>query len=158
MAIVRLSEHFHLSEFTVSDTAARMGRKIEPTPEQIDAARALCVNVLEPVRGHFGAVILSSGIRPLWLNRIIGSSDNSQHVQGEASDFTCPRHPVEDVARWIADPANRIPFDQLIWEFDQWIHVSYSDRHRREVLTAKHDGTRTVYMPGMVPFNNETVG
>jgi hypothetical protein len=36
---------------------------------------------------------------------------------------------------------DKLPFDQLIWEFGNilnpfWVHVSYSDRHRRQILKA----------------------
>jgi hypothetical protein len=30
-----------------------------------------------------------------------------------------------------------LPYDQLIDEFGQWVHVSYSPRHRRQTLTAR---------------------
>lgn len=153
----QLSEHFWLSEFTQSQTAARMGRPIVVTPDPDDpvfqALKALAVHALEPIRAHFGPVIISSGYRPGWLNAAIGGADHSQHTFGEAADLTCPGHTVGEIAAWVADPRNAVPFDQLIWEFDAWCHVSYGPRHRREVLTAKHTpGGGTQYLRGLVPF------
>jgi len=43
-------------------------------------------------------------------------------------------------------------FDQLIWEFGtddapSWVHISYSPRHRKQILKAvKHNG-KTKYLP-----------
>ena len=158
----QLSDHFWLSEFTASQTAARLGRPVvvetDPDDPVFQAIKALCIHVLEPVRAVFGRVIISSGYRPEWLNDTLpGTANKSQHSLGEAADFTCPGHTVEAVARFIADPRNAIPFDQLIWEFDAWCHVSYSPRHRLQVLTAKHGpdsgtGVQVTYQPGLVPF------
>jgi uncharacterized protein YcbK (DUF882 family) len=94
---VQLSEHFHLSEFTTSETAARMGREIVVTPGDgiFESLQALCANLLEPVRDRFGKLVVSSGYRPDWLNDSLpGTAQHSQHTKGEAADFTCPGHSV----------------------------------------------------------------
>ncbi|MDE2096965.1 MAG: DUF882 domain-containing protein [Patescibacteria group bacterium] len=147
-----LSPHFHLSQFTLSQTAARMGRQIVAGPEIVAALDALCDAILEPVWEHFGDVHISSGYRPDWLNRVLsGTANHSQHMEGRAADFTCPGHSVEEVTRWLGD--SELPFDQLIYEFAAWTHVSFDDaRNRKEVLTARHPGTQgqpTIYLPGI---------
>lgn len=152
---LKLSPHFHLSEMTVSQTAARMGRLIDPDPGQLEALIALCEHILEPVRLQFGVVIVSSGLRPAWLNaELPGTALHSQHMEGKAADFTCPGHSVEEVTRWLAN--STLPFDQLIYEFGEtgWTHVSYdAARMRRQVLTAQAPTTVTEptrYLGGIV--------
>ena len=155
---MKLSEHFHLSEFVTSQTAAR--RKIDntPPPAVIDALRALCVNILEPVRKQFGPVMVSSGYRSPALNRAVGGSKSSQHVLGQAADIECPGVSNATLARWIL--ANCKP-DQVILEFytpgqpnSGWVHVSWRPTDRRhQALTAarvKRLGIyRTQYFQGI---------
>ena len=52
-----------------------------------------------------------------------------------------------EVFQFIKD---KLPFDQLIWEFGNilnpaWVHVSYSDRHRRQILKATKTNGITNY-------------
>lgn len=51
-----LSANFTLAEFLRSQTAARMGRKIEPTESDIRNLTRLCVTVLEPLRLYISPV------------------------------------------------------------------------------------------------------
>ena len=72
---MKLSEHFELVEFLVSETAARQGIANEPTPEVIDNLRRLCESVLEPLRVKIGRpVVITSGYRSPALNRAVGGS------------------------------------------------------------------------------------
>jgi hypothetical protein len=123
---IQLSPHFMLSEMIRSETASRKGIDNYPKDEAIiKNLKALCENVLEPVRQHFGKPISpTSGYRCLPLNRAIGSSDGSQHVQGQAADFVVPGVSKNTVLQWIR---NNLDYDQLIDEFGStgWIHVSY---------------------------------
>ena len=147
--IVRLSPHFTLSEMTASQTAARRGIDNTPGDSEIAALRSLCIEVLEPVRKHFDRpVIISSGYRSPTLNRAIGGSSSSQHCKGEAADFTVPGVSVLDLAQWMHRNLN---YDQLIYEFGSWVHVSYrAGRLRNQELSAKRVGGRTKYLPGIV--------
>ena len=45
-----LSDNFNLSEFTKSQTALRNGIDNTPSEEVIENLRALCENVLQPLR------------------------------------------------------------------------------------------------------------
>lgn len=158
---MKLSEHFNLSEFQVSDTAARRGIDMTVPGELVPRLRLLCDHVLEPVRRHFGKpVVISSGYRPPKLNKIIGGSTTSQHSLAEAGDFEVPGVPNVVVAQWIA---RNCRFDQLILEFvtpgvanSGWVHCSYrAGRLRGETLTARRvrklGVLRTVYLPGLQP-------
>lgn len=158
---MKLSEHFHLSEFMVSDTAARRGIDMTVPRELVPRLVLLCENVLEPVRRHFGKpVVISSGYRPPKLNKIIGGSATSQHSLAEAADFEVPGVSNIVVAQWVA---RNCRFDQLILEFitqgvanSGWVHCSYrAGKNRAQTLTARRvrklGVLRTVYLPGLQP-------
>jgi len=155
-----LSENFALSEFTTSQTAARLRIGNVPGAAEIAAMALLCEKVLEPVRAHFDRpVVLSSGYRSPALNEAVHGSDSSQHIKGEAADIEVPGISNVALAEWIRD---RLAFDQLILEFytrgqptSGWVHVSYREPCRGQVLTAAREYHRvtgklmTVYMNGL---------
>ena len=89
MLWMNLSRNFTLSELIKSDTAIRKGINNNPNAEQIEKLKALCENILQPVRDHFGRVKITSGFRSVDLCLAIGSSSNSQHAKAEAADFEC---------------------------------------------------------------------
>ena len=76
---MQLSRNFSLPELTKSDTAIRKGIDNEPNADQIDKLKALCENILQPVRDQFGRVKVTSGYRSPELCVAIGSSLTSQH-------------------------------------------------------------------------------
>jgi hypothetical protein len=149
---MKLSKDFLLHEFTRSQTAARLGREIVPSVMETGALAQLCIHVLQPLRDAIGVTItITSGLRPAWLNPLIGGSKTSQHINGEAADIVAqgftPLALCEEVINL------KLPFDQLIYEFgaNGWTHVSYTDRHRGKVLTAQSIGGKTQYLEGLVP-------
>lgn len=144
---LELSKHFMLTEFTRSDTAARNGISNTPTPHALQKLFKLA-ELLEQVRElcGFNVVHISSGYRSEELNDIIKGSRSSQHMQGEAADFTIPRFgsPL-DICKAIE--ASGIEFGQLIYE-GTWVHISLGTK--REVLTAKFaKGKKTTYVRGL---------
>lgn len=145
---MQLSPHFTLAEMTFSQTAARRGIPNDPPPSVVAALKTLCSEVLEPVRVHFDRPVrVSSGYRSPELNLAIGGSRSSQHCLGEAADITVPGVHVLDLAQWIQ---RNLRFDQLIYEFGRWVHVSYRvGRLRRSELTARHIAGRTQYLEGL---------
>ena len=111
---MNLTRNFTLSELTKSDTAIRKGINNNPSAEQVEKLKALCENILQPVRDHFGRVRITSGFRSPELCLAIGSSINSQHAKAEAADFECPGVDNAELADWIH---KNLPYDQLILEF-----------------------------------------
>lgn len=99
---------------------------------------------MELVRALLGNPIsINSGYRSAALNKSIkGSSKTSQHMVGEAIDFTCrgfgtPKQVVEKIKN------SNIEFDQLIYEFSSWVHISFTNKKpRKQILTIDHSGTR----------------
>ena len=84
---MNLSRNFSLQELIKSDTAIRMDIDNNPNADQIEKLKALCENILQPVRDHFGRVKVTSGYRSVALCQAIKSSVNSQHAKAEAADF-----------------------------------------------------------------------
>lgn len=134
-----LTKNFSLEEMYRSDTARRCGIDNKPqTEEVVENLRALCLEVLQPLRDHLGKpVVVSSGYRCKDLNRKVGGVENSQHLKGEAADIKVrDREELIDVMRYIMDETD---FDQLIREKSgstEWVHVSHkrNGNNRRLVL------------------------
>lgn len=141
---MQLTEHFKLSEFTRSSTADKYGFKNTPNENQITNLKALCENVLEPLRQHFNVpIVISSGFRCPKLNALVGGATNSQHKTGEAADIHIPDE--ETGMRWFLWLKDNVPFHQLIWEKStpssthHWIHVSYKQTgiNKQQVIQNK---------------------
>lgn len=152
---MKLSPHFTLEEMIKSQAGDRAGIDNMPPPACREALRALCVNVLEPIRERFGPVVVTSGYRGPELNRMVGSSSSSQHLKGEAADIEVPGMSNGDLARWIE---KHLEYDQLILECYKlgvpssgWVHVSYKDHtpNRKQELTATVVNGKMAYTPGI---------
>jgi hypothetical protein len=146
---MKLSEHLELAEIIRSESAKRNDISNMPLPEHIANLKLLAEHIFEPIRANFRCpILISSGYRSKELNAKVGGSNTSQHSLGQAIDIdmdgTSYGVENEEIFYYIKD---KLPFDQLIWEFGTdknpaWVHVSYSDRHRRQVLKAtKLNGT-----------------
>ena len=55
---MKLSANFQLSELVKSQVAERKGIPNNPSPAHIDNLKALCVNVLQPIRSHFDSPVI----------------------------------------------------------------------------------------------------
>jgi hypothetical protein len=149
---MNLSQNFTLQELIKSDTAIRKGIDNNPNGDQVEKLKALCENVLQPVRDHFGRVKVTSGYRSEELCEAIGSSKKSQHAKAEAVDFECIGVDNAEVADWVHMNCET---DQLILEFytpgepnSGWIHASYIPyQPRRQFMRAYREDKRVKYKP-----------
>ena len=151
---MKLTANFTLDELVKSQTAVRKDINNMPNPDQIENLKALAANILQPVRSHFDKpLIISSGFRCAELCIAIGSSINSQHAKGEASDFEIWGTSNEELATWIK---SELEYDQLILEFwsednpnSGWVHCSYSRDHNRNesLIASKNEAGKTTYKP-----------
>jgi len=142
---MQITPHFTLKELTTSQTAEREGLDNTPPPEVVSNLCLLC-QALEEVRALFASpIIISSGYRCPTVNARVGGGRNSQHISGLAADFTVIGVDNREVVRRVSESA--VAFDQLILEFDRWVHLSVSAAApRREVLTIRKG---TGYLPGL---------
>ena len=134
----RLSPHFKLRELERSQIAERY--EIDNTVKDETTYKnlqLLCENVLEPVRNYYGIPFSpNSGYRCLDLNRRLGSSDNSQHVHGQAADIELPGISNYELGIWIKDNCE---YDTVLLEFYKedipssgWVHVSFVEGNNRK--------------------------
>ena len=143
--MTQITEHFSTKELERSDTAVRLGIKNEASPEVLAEAKALALNVLEPLRKHFGVPVkINSWYRCEALERVVaeggykkwlalrGRKDSAanwavyfsskQHPKGQAADIVVPGVPLKEVFEFIK---HNLKFDQMLLENNAWIHVSY---------------------------------
>lgn len=152
--MTQLTPHFNLREFTFSETAARMGREVEPTQMQRANLQYLCERLLEPIRELLNKpVVITSGLRPQWLNDAVGGSPTSAHLTGLAADVRVVGQTPEQFCRWLQANAKAEdwPIDQCILEFGRWTHLAVAPRPKMQFLTAKKVNGRTVYLDDIHP-------
>jgi hypothetical protein len=112
----RISRNFTVAEMTVSAAAARAGRTVELAEHVRPNLERLCEEILEPLRASLRKpIVVISGYRPPWLNRLVGGSPRSQHMIGEAADIIVPGLTPREVCERIVKL--ELPFHQLILEF-----------------------------------------
>ena len=149
---MKLSDNFSLDEFTKSQTALRNDIDNTPNKTQLTNLKALCTNILQPIRNYFlMPVIISSGFRCTALNKMIGGSSSSQHTEGKAADIEIFGVKNDELSDWIHTNCS---YDQLILEFydgvnpnSGWVHVSFcskKNRHEKKQATRNKEG-RVVY-------------
>lgn len=138
---MQLSAHFSLDEFTRSQTAARRGLDNTPDAETLERLKETASG-MEQVRELLGhPITITSGYRSLKVNSAIGSRPTSAHVKGYAADFICPAFGgVAEICDAIMD--STIRWDQLIKEYDSWVHISFAPEMRQQTLTIDQGGTR----------------
>jgi hypothetical protein len=152
---IRISKNFSLSEMVKSATAERLRVDNSPSSLHLVNLTQLAINILQPVRDHFGVITINSGYRSPALNAKVGGSKTSQHCNGQAADFESFSTPNPDLAKWIAD---NLDFDQLILEFydginpnSGWIHCSYNLMgNRKKIMTALKTKSGVQYKSGFV--------
>ena len=132
-----LLPHFTVGEFFRSGTAIRLGIDNNPdahpgegisTAEVVENLRALCTEVLEPLRRRVGRVIVTSGYRCQELNKAVGGVWNSQHLKGEAADIFVPDTATAMRYGHILERHSAV--QQLLLEpmgiqQKRWIHVGF---------------------------------
>ena len=140
-----ISEHISYLEAVYSGTAKRNNLKNVPDEKQLERMRVLASNIFEPLRNHFGVrIYISSFFRSAEVNKVVGGSEYSQHVMGEAMDLDAELYggiTNKQIYDFIKD---NLDFDQLIWEYGtdeepEWIHVSYTTRrpNRKQLIRIK---------------------
>lgn len=139
---MNLSPHFTLDELTVTDH-----RTLDNTPNTAESANLKrLAEFLELVKAALGGkpVMINSAFRSKAVNDAVGSSDGSQHRKACAADFRVPGMTPDQVVR--ACIAAKLPFDQIIREYDRWTHISIPNtpaaKPRGSKLIIDRAGTR----------------
>ena len=139
---MNLSPNFTLEELTFTDH-----REFDNTPNETERANLVrLAALLERVKTALGnaPVMVNSAFRCKQVNDAVGSKDTSQHRLGCAADIRVPGLTPDQVVK--ACIAAKLPFDQLIREFDRWTHISITNTQngtpRSQVLIIDGKGTR----------------
>jgi hypothetical protein len=157
---MNLTKHWTLEELVFSSKAVRLGIDNTPPDWAIENLRQLCIHSLEPLRLLVGKpLVTDSGYRCLQLNEAVGGvtkkfSDGtidwtniSQHCKGEAADLLAPAGMTLDELYSLT--VKNVPFDQAIFE-GSWMHLSYRQNCRGQMLTATFVNGRPAYTPRFV--------
>lgn len=141
---MNLSPNFTLEELTHSEVAQRQG--LDNTPdEKIKANLVRLARFLEGVRTALGRpIMINSAYRSPKVNEAVGSKPTSQHCIGCAADIKVPGLTPDNIIKELLK--TNIEYDQLIREFDSWVHISipnnFADKPRKQVLIIDKSGTR----------------
>lgn len=123
--------NFKISELIHSDTAVRQNINNMPDINSLDCMLDLIFYCLQPIRDKLGKpMIISSGFRNSQVNRLVGGVSTSQHTKGQAVDFTVPNMTISQIVELIKKSG--IEYDQLINEYDKWVHISFVKGNNRK--------------------------
>lgn len=161
-----VSKYVSYNEVIHSNTAIANNLNNEPTDEQLELIRELCINVFDKLREHSGAQIkINSIFRGPELNAKIGGSKTSQHCvgldpsknsYGAAMDIDDEYWKREinkmnntEMGDWIR---LNLDYDQLIYEapingYPSWIHVSYRPDGKNRKQNLIYLGRGKGYIP-----------
>ena len=137
---MNLTEHFTLEELTHTDH-----REFDniPNDAELENIKRLA-EFLEQVKTVLGGkpIMVNSAFRSKAVNDAVGSKDTSQHRLGCAADIRVPGMTPDEVVKALFD----LPYDQIIREFDRWVHISVPNvagaAPRRSKLIIDKAGTR----------------
>jgi hypothetical protein len=139
-----LTDHFGLAEVIHSDTANAQGINNQLPMVLLDTVLKVAQG-MERVRAALGnhPITVNSWYRCPELNKAIGSKPSSQHIAGEAVDFTCAEFgtPVS-ICKKLIELKDLIRYDQLIME-GTWVHISFAistGKPRYQVLSLLRNG------------------
>lgn len=123
--------NFKMSELTHSDTAIKHNINNIPDINSMDCLLELIVYVLQPLRDKVDKpVIITSGFRNSQVNKLVGGALTSQHTKGQAVDFNIKGMNIAATIDFIKKSG--IEYDQLINEYDKWVHISFHKGKNRK--------------------------
>ena len=115
-----MTPNFTLAELTITDH-----REFDNTPNELEKQNLIrLAKLLEQVKSTLGGkpIMVNSAFRSKQVNDAVGSKDSSQHRLGCAADIRVPGVTPDQVVKAVI--AAKLPYDQIIREFDRWTHIS----------------------------------
>ena len=143
-----ITRNFSLWEFEASQEATRRGID-NSVPVSLKPGVNALANWFQSLRdglsSHYRrdvAITISSGYRSPKLNKAIGGSKNSHHMQAVAADIRASGLTPQELFDFIGD---NMQFDQCIQEFDRWVHVSIGVRKVARMQKLKASKVRNMF-------------
>ncbi|WP_424244668.1 hypothetical protein Dip510_001928 [Elusimicrobium posterum] len=128
MSDILLSKNFTLKSLCGTSRAELAAENETAALHYSEPLRALAQTILEPVCEMAGEVVtVTSAFRCAALNKISGGAENSQHVKGEAADFTLKNMRLKELFLRLRAAYPLVPYGQLILESfgsSRWLHIS----------------------------------
>lgn len=129
--------NFKISELIRSDIAIQNNINNMPDINSLDNMLNLIFYCLQPIRNFIKKpMIITSGYRNAKVNKLVNGKSNSQHLKGEAVDFKITGMNPNQIINIIKN--SNIEYDQLINEYDKWVHISFvKEKNRKQILYIK---------------------
>ena len=152
--MTNLTKNFTKEELLYSATGTSMGiinmipdtliPNLQRTAEWLQELR----NILGEKRDVETPIKVLSCFRSERLNKAVGGAKASDHMKALAADIQVDGMTPLQLAQFIK---KSMPFDKLINEFNQWVHVSIpaTDEPKSKLMTAVKEKGTTVYKPGL---------
>ena len=116
--------NFKISELAHSDTAVKYNINNMPDINSLDYMLDLIFYVLQPLREKLGTpIVITSGYRCDKVNKLVGGVATSQHTKGQAVDIQTKKMSTQELFNYILK--SRLEYDQLINEYNRWVHISF---------------------------------
>lgn len=151
----KISLNVTYAEAVKSVSAIRLGIDNVPDAEALENMQRVAGQIFERVRYEVCVnkpLSITSFFRSPEVNRAVGGAVTSQHCRGEAMDLDADVYGNGSNRAVFDFIRDRLPFDQLIWEFGSdshpdWVHVSlcaHGNRHQVLRSFRGKDG-KTIY-------------
>lgn len=135
----QLSRYYNLSQLTAGYSRKLRNFNNTTASQAYCNLKALCQNVLDPIKAKYPTVQINSGYR---IDIPPGGVTNSQHLTGQAVDISFPGLSREQLYDRVLEIQQMIPYDQLILEYANgpgWIHISFNTNgNRKQQFSMNH--------------------
>lgn len=139
--------YFTIEELTHSDTANEYHIVNCPNQSQIDNMIRL-IKFLNPLREAWGsAILVNSGFRCTYLNKLVGGVEDSSHLTGNAVDIVPQNGKFNEFVEFLKEYLKDKVFDQCIIEstkHSKWIHFALyknDGKQRCRIFEMKKEGS-----------------
>ena len=128
--------NFKISELIHSDLAIQNNINNMPDINALDNMLELIFHCLQPIRNLIKKpIIITSGFRNQQINFLAGGALSSQHKEGKAADFIIKGMTPKQIIEIIKN--SDIEYDQMINEYDKWVHISFNKGNNRKQIFRK---------------------
>ena len=122
----KITKNFLWSEFLL---LPRWGFHAFPTKEQ-QSELIIIASKLQKIREILKCpVYITSGLRPIVYNRLIGGADNSYHTMGKAVDFKTHKFSADKIRFGIAHRLDELDIRMEKKPQSNWVHIDTGTVH-----------------------------